>query len=82
MRIDALREERRNRHRAMVYAYDQLAHTMVDGPPPFADPDVPSTAAQRRLIAAAGAYADRAALFAAAQHAEREEANRLAWRSA
>lgn len=75
--IDRLRAERDHRHHAMLTAYQQLTYTQTSAIPPLQNPASSPTAAQRRHIKAAGAYADRALQFIAAQHAATVEAQRI-----
>lgn len=75
--LDRLRMERDHRHHAMTRAYEQLHYTHTNAIPPLLDPASPPTAAQKRHIKAAAAYADRAFQFMAAQHAVEAEYQRV-----
>ncbi len=79
--IDVLRMERASRQLDLLAAFERLDVVMGEAVPPADNPDLPLTAAHRRLRTAAANYADRMALFIASQDAVRNEIARRADRA-
>ena len=69
--LEALEQEARNRQVDMAAAWECLDLEIADAGYPAADIHQPESRPERRLRAAAAAYADTANLYRAAQHALR-----------
>ena len=69
--VEALEQEARHRQVDMSAAWERLDLEIADAGYPAADINQPESRTERRLRMAAAAYADKANLYRAAQHALR-----------